>query len=77
MSKHKADPFRDWLRERQGERYGIYNLANRLGVTHQTIYGWLSGRGVSLTLAPLVIRHAKARDSVTLTTDMLLPARKP
>ena len=77
MAKRKADPFRDWIRERQGERYGVYNLAFALGCTHQTIYGWLGGRGVSLALSPHVIHHARVRDSVTLTTDDLLPARKP
>ena len=73
MSRMKEDRFRDWLNERRGERYGIETLAKALGCTHQTIYGWLAGRGVSLALAPHVIEHAKRRDSVKLTATDLLP----
>ena len=69
----KADPFRDWLNERRGERYGVETLAKALGCTPQTIYGWLGGRGVSLALAPHVIEHAQRRDSVSLTSRDLLP----
>lgn len=74
MPRHrqpKPDPFRDWLRERQGERFGIHNLAFALGCTRQTIYRWLAGDGVSRAMAAEVISHAQARDSVRLAlTDL-------
>lgn len=66
MPKHSPDPFRDWLRSRQDERFGIHNLAFALGCPRQTIYRWLAGGGVSRDLASAVIAHAKRRDGVTL-----------
>ena len=75
MPKRKADPFRSWLQSRMMSGRAVGTLALLLDVSGATLYNWRKGGGVDLRTAPLVIALA-AKDSVTLTTDHLLPRPK-
>ena len=66
----RSDPFRDWLTGRTRE------VAAALDVSTQAVAIWRNGGGVTPRFHQRVKRLA-AKDGVTLTTDMLLPARKP
>ena len=68
----KPNPFRAWLRSRP-----LAEMAERCDVSKTTIREWYTGRAHPHILRHDWLKRLAARDSVTLTTDHLLPARKP
>ena len=61
-------PFRSWLYQRQ-----LADIAKRCGVTKTTIRGWRTGRTYPAVARHGTLKRLAAYDSVTLTTDDLLP----
>jgi transcriptional regulator with XRE-family HTH domain len=64
------DPFRTWLATQKGV-VGSAGLAERLGVTPQTVNNWLRGKSVARDRVKALQLEA-ALDGVILTAEQLL-----